>query len=325
MSSKSFEMVAIGGVGGSGTGVVAQLVKDVGFYLGSDLNSANDNLSFTLLFKRPRWFRRNVDRREVIFQGLDIFSRAMTGNTLSVADFGFISSAVADMAIRGQDHFKNGRGLWPFVRARKMIRPKKLDYSSMAVWCWKEPNTHIYLEYLRSYFKDLRYIHIMRNGLDMAYSGNQAQLFNWGPLFGVKIPDARELIPRAALSYWVKANQKAIAIGKELGEEKFLSINFDKLCATPKPEVDRLLSFLRTDNEKIDRLRLYNLFKTPESSGRYRQHDLTVLDQKDIEAVSDFGFSVGHQKSSKKTNQDTPLRITPENQESNLDTVPPMQ
>jgi hypothetical protein len=51
------------------------------------------------------------------------------------------------------------------------------------------------------------------------------------------------LLPRAALSYWVKANQKAIAIGKELGEEKFLLINFDKLCATPKPEVDGLLRF----------------------------------------------------------------------------------
>jgi len=53
----------------------------------------------------------------------------------------------------------------------------------------------------------------------MAYSRNQAQLFNWGPLFVVKVPAAPQLIPRAALSYWVKANQKAIAIGKELGEE----------------------------------------------------------------------------------------------------------
>jgi hypothetical protein len=49
-------------------------------------------------------------------------------------------------------------------------------------------------------------------------------------------------------------------------------------------------SFLRTDNKRMDRLKLYNLFKTPASSGRYRQHDLTVLDKKDIEAVSDLGF-----------------------------------
>jgi hypothetical protein len=112
-------MVAIGGVGGSGTRIVAQLIKDAGFYLGSDLNSANDNLWFTLLFKRPRWFIRNSANREVIFQGLDIFSRAMTGNSLSLADFGFISGAAADMAVNGQDHFKNGRGLWPLVRAGK--------------------------------------------------------------------------------------------------------------------------------------------------------------------------------------------------------------
>jgi hypothetical protein len=44
--------VIIGGVGGSGTRLIAQMLKELGFYLGSDLNSANDNLWFTLLFKR---------------------------------------------------------------------------------------------------------------------------------------------------------------------------------------------------------------------------------------------------------------------------------
>jgi hypothetical protein len=79
------------------------------------------------------------------------------------------------------------------------------------------------------------------------------------------------LLPRAALSYWVKANQKAIAIGKELGEEKFLLINFDKLCATPKPEVDGLLRFLGIDNGRVDRAQLYSLSKRrnqPDATGR---------------------------------------------------------
>ena len=42
--------VAIGGVGGSGTRVIAEILIQLGFYIGSDLNSANDNLWFMLTY-----------------------------------------------------------------------------------------------------------------------------------------------------------------------------------------------------------------------------------------------------------------------------------
>src|SRR5690625_2359751 len=44
--------VAIGALGGSGTRMIAQFLCDAGYYLGDDLNRANDNLWFTLLFRR---------------------------------------------------------------------------------------------------------------------------------------------------------------------------------------------------------------------------------------------------------------------------------
>ncbi len=52
VDNKHDSPVAIGGVGGSGTRVVAQLLMKLGFYIGSDLNKANDNLWFVLLFNR---------------------------------------------------------------------------------------------------------------------------------------------------------------------------------------------------------------------------------------------------------------------------------
>jgi len=60
-------------------------------------------------------------------------------------------------------------------------------------WGWKEPNTHIYLEFLSKYFSDLKYIFVIRHGLDMAFSKNQAQLYNWGNLLGVKNRHHRRL------------------------------------------------------------------------------------------------------------------------------------
>ena len=44
--------VAIGGVGGSGTRLIAQFLNSLGYYMGDNLNPSADNLWFTLLFKR---------------------------------------------------------------------------------------------------------------------------------------------------------------------------------------------------------------------------------------------------------------------------------
>ena len=45
--------VAIGGVGGSGTRVIAAIVESLGFDPGANLNRPRDDLTFTVLFKRP--------------------------------------------------------------------------------------------------------------------------------------------------------------------------------------------------------------------------------------------------------------------------------
>ena len=45
-----YNPVVIRGIGGSGTRVVAAILRDAGIYLGNDLNVPLNNLSFTLLF-----------------------------------------------------------------------------------------------------------------------------------------------------------------------------------------------------------------------------------------------------------------------------------
>ncbi len=42
--------VIIGGIGGSGTRVVAEILTLFGYFMGHDLNSAGDILTYTLLF-----------------------------------------------------------------------------------------------------------------------------------------------------------------------------------------------------------------------------------------------------------------------------------
>src|SRR5690625_1809266 len=75
--------VAIGALGGSGTRMIAQFLRDAGYYLGDDLNTANDNLWFTLLFRRrdiliePRCSFDDIAR---------LFFRRMRGTSTSWPD-----------------------------------------------------------------------------------------------------------------------------------------------------------------------------------------------------------------------------------------------
>ncbi|PLX51195.1 MAG: hypothetical protein C0613_00910 [Desulfobulbaceae bacterium] len=67
----------IGGVGGSGTRVVAEIFAALGVYIGNDLNAASDNLLYTLLFKRPRWFLQNRTDPHALGIGFDLLRKIM--------------------------------------------------------------------------------------------------------------------------------------------------------------------------------------------------------------------------------------------------------
>jgi len=69
--------VVVGGVGGSGTRVIARMLVNLGYYIGDDLNDALDNLWFVLLFNY-------LDILDVAFDEfgglLDLFVKAMVLN-----------------------------------------------------------------------------------------------------------------------------------------------------------------------------------------------------------------------------------------------------
>jgi hypothetical protein len=68
---------AVGGIGGSGTRLIAGLLREVGFDIGPDLNESLDNLTFTLLFK----WRAMGDLDDARFADLwRIFEDAMTAS-----------------------------------------------------------------------------------------------------------------------------------------------------------------------------------------------------------------------------------------------------
>lgn len=279
----------IGGVGGSGTRVVAQMLLDLGLYMGADLNPALDNLWFTVLFRKPVWYSRLYGQRdEAIHFRLHRFARAMQGRRPNVIDMYIFTRAAIHIAFQDR-HWQHVRFLRRIVSFARAGRVDLADYTG---WGWKEPNAHLYVDLLAEHFPTLRYIHTIRHGLDMAYSTNQQQLQRWGPQLGITPPRDKADVPRAALEYWVAANRRAITMGRERLGDRFLLLNFDALCCDPAPHIARLVDFLGCDVPASDREKLARLPQMPESVGRYRQHDLSVHDPAMIQAVRDLGFEV---------------------------------
>jgi hypothetical protein len=289
--------VVIGGIGGSGTRVVAQMHLDMGFYLGSDMDRAHDNLSFTFLFKRPQWFAHHAcHNKELVFRGLSILTKAMTGRLHpSPSELGFLVRAIAERGYARRTLGVSGRLKrlrWAFVRARKLLRSGEIDLSRYVGWGWKEPNSHMYLEHLGEYSEDCKFIHVIRHGLDMAYSKNWNQLRNWGPFFGVDVPRSVRLRPQASLEFWIKANQRATALGERMGRDRFLLVNYDQLCSSPRTGTERMIDFLKLDKNELDFDYLCSIPQAPTSVGRYKEHDLSAFDREAIDAVRELGFVV---------------------------------
>jgi len=295
--------VAIGGVGGSGTRVVARILVSLGYYMGDDLNNALDNLSFTFLFKRPKWFMRNRGNLDKILRMADVFRKSeLSTGRYSFIEYMAVFHAMAEWFFNaGRYRIQRGdvsafewwkRGVqWAWKRFIHIVGGSARSMEDYKGWGWKEPNTHVFLEQICRKFSDLKYIHVIRHGLDMALSKHRSGVFLWGSLYGVEVPVNDDNLPAKMLRYWYAANSRAIESGHNLLGRRFFLLNFDKLCVSPEEEIKRLVEFLEIECSEKKFRELCSIPQIPASSGRYRDN-IGIFNEKEMEMVREFGFVV---------------------------------
>ncbi len=284
--------VVAGGVGGSGTRLIAEMLMALDTYIGSDLNRSLDNQWMTVLLRRSHWYARcHPGQPETITNAIRVLERLMLRRAaLSTADKLMLLKAVLDHSF-GRNIPAQARFLtmiWAMRRIPGLFFQHDINPAHYKRWGWKEPNSHVYLPYLNDSFPGLQYIHVIRHGLDMAFSSNLNQLRIWGREY---LAQHNEL-PRAALAYWIDANSKAVTFGAAHMPDRFLLLNFDALCADPEPHILRLLDFLDIDRAAYDLEKLCALPQIPPSTGRYKRYDLSVFTPEQLTAVEQFGFAV---------------------------------
>lgn len=272
--------VAIGGVGGSGTRLIAALVAESGIFIGDDLNDSLDNLAFTLLFKRHDLLSLNEQQ---VDQDLALFAASMSGTGRPMA----ADEAAYLMQLAGTDRADHS-ATWLHERARALVtfsaaaRPVA---ATVRQWGWKEPNTHILLPALIRNFPALRYIHVVRNGLDMAFSSNQNQLHYWADAL---LGESGMPGPARALAYWCAVQERARTIGASMGD-RFLWLDYDQFCLQPEAGLARLQRFLGLPGA-TDAMRA--MIAPPKSIGRFRHRDCSMFPARDLDRVARLGFSI---------------------------------
>lgn len=243
-----------------------------------------------MLLKRPKWFLRNRDNEDEILGYICLFDRIMKGERLTIEDIKSIIRAGWDVALNGHNITGTGKGLWVLKRIFTILTSKKYEPSLHIGYGWKEPNTHIFLPFIIRYFNQkIKYIHVVRHGLDMAFSKKQNQLYNWGVLYDISIEESIPL-SRLSLQFWIKANKHVISTARELLGDRFLLVNFDNLCLRPEEEIKRIIGFVRGHMGKLDDLK--KIPQQPESMGRYKRYDISIFTEDEIKAVREFGFEI---------------------------------
>ena len=266
--------VVVGGLGVSGTRVIADILSIGGIFMGSDVNKENDCLLFTRLFKNPAWYAKATP--DLIQQQVEIFQKCFTDLPLTKREEKILRKTIQSNLL---------------IETPLTYNPVQSIPPTFKHWGWKEPNSHIYLEHIAAVFEKIKYIHVVRHGLDMAYSENRQQLENWGKLlYDISLPKDQAQFPVAQLNYWLKSNKSTIESGQSLLGDRFYVCNYDSLCMHPHEEVPKIFKFLDLKLDASVIKEAINVPKVSTSSKRYMDKDLSIFSKEQLEGVQQMGF-----------------------------------
>jgi len=298
MKTKDNPYVVVGGVGGSGTRLISSILATLGLNIGSDLNEAYDNLSFTLLYKHlntltmdPRTFDESYRILKNSILGTQNSLTEPEKETLEELSEkgrpGHPQTWLKERANNIIEIDENGPLDNPYLKELPQIQHKPL----LGKWGWKEPNSHMILTRLN---KKTKFIMVVRNGLDMAFSSNQNQLRLWGPTIlpkeMLKFDKQGHILysPRVSMKYWTLVHKKVIEESKAFGKQ-FLMVNFDDMCIHPEKWLKILCDFLKVDSSVIPEIRPLVIYQS-EGIGRFKKHALAQFDSSDILFAKELGF-----------------------------------
>jgi hypothetical protein len=243
----------IGATGGSGTRVIARIARHAGYDLGHNVNSAEDALEFYSF--HDKWINR--------FVGTERKDRRLTAG-----------------------EFERMRS--EFQSALNRHRPSN---SQTMHWGWKAPRSIYLLSFLHEQFPNLKFIHVVRDGRDMALSRNQNQLNKHGAAVLSWSERLFRSKPERSLLLWERVNLHAAEFGESKLRQDYLRVRFEDLCEKPVETTAHVIKFLgaRNDPEAVARAEI----SPPSTAQRWRTYPtelIAKLEQLGGKSLRKFGY-----------------------------------
>ena len=244
----------VGATGGSGTRVVARIVRAGGTYIGAHLNPYEDALHLAEYY--DRWINRYVVARG---QARDSKLHEEMGAELG----GVLAAHLADL---GDDAI---------------------------AWGWKEPRSIYLLPFLNEVLPPLRFLHVVRDGRDMAFSDNQKQLLKHGDALLGPDPLSRVLPTRRAarsIDLWGRVNSAAADFGESILGDRYLRLRFEDLCLQPQESAARIFAFFGLEGDPEEAA---SGVRDPGTLGRWQSKSprtLTALERAAGPALDRLGY-----------------------------------
>ncbi|MEO9824184.1 MAG: sulfotransferase [Paracoccaceae bacterium] len=269
--------VVIGGVGGSGTRAFCEMFLRGGYAMGDKLNASLDS---------------------------NVLAPVINGTLNSVlARAGRVDFSCADLPAAVID---------PVIGQTRGI----LDSFATAVppgqtrWGMKQPRTILMLPIIEAVWPDFKFIHVIRDGRDMALSKNQNQVrFHYSALIEGR-PAAYSPSPFArfakalgikrrmpvgidkSIRWWSKINSEAADWGEARGSRRYLRIKFEDLIMHPAEILGQVESFT---GEDMPQDAIAHIIK-PSSVGRARRTNSRIrqrIEQLGAPVLGKFGYGAG--------------------------------
>ena len=206
-SMQSSSPLVIGGTGGSGTRVFARVAACAGVDMGTNLNESLDAMSFERFW--DLWINRYLARSSA---PLSAHERAAMSLQL-------------DECVEEHRSAKPTADRWGLKNGRSMFL----------------------LPFLNEKFPEMKFIHVILDGRDMAFSSNQNQPRLHGHAFLGDL-QSRLSLPEAAMLVWSSANLQVADYGETMGK-RYLRIQFEKLCLQPEASLLEIFTFLGASDQ----------------------------------------------------------------------------
>lgn len=239
--------IIVGATGGSGTRAIQMIIEAQNVFMGAPLNAEKDALIIADFLEHHinpvLSYTRSLNYR------LADLPAPLRNTTLSA-----LENAIKEMlAYKPTDQLR---------------------------WGFKNPRSIFMLPFLDALYPDFTFVHVIRDGRDMALSKNKNQ-----PLkhFYTAFPESTLSAdsPEAAIMMWAKVNHEAAAWCAEQ-EKKHTRIHYEALCADPETEIKKMLFSLQLSDRAISEAKKM----IGQSSGVGRWKELPTQQQNILNAAA---------------------------------------